>query len=82
MRIVHTADWHIGQTLAGFTRDHEHRSVFAELAGIIRTRQPDAMVIAGDVFDHQNPSGEAQRLFYESLLEFKQSAPAMSISGR
>lgn len=79
MRIVHTADWHIGQTLAGFTRDHEHRSVFAELAGIIRTRQPDAMVIAGDVFDHQNPSGEAQRLFYESLLEFKQSAPAMSI---
>jgi DNA repair protein SbcD/Mre11 len=79
MRILHTADWHIGQTLAGFSRDHEHRAVFGELARIVATRQPDALIVAGDVFDHQNPSGEAQRLFYETLLALRHAAPGMAV---
>ena len=79
MRIIHTADWHIGQTLAGYARDHEHRAVLASLARIAEEREADALVIAGDVFEHQNPSGEAQRLFYETLVALKRARPSMTI---
>lgn len=64
IRILHTADWHIGQTLRGFSREHEHRKVFERLEQIVVERDVDALVIAGDVFDSQNPSGEAQQLFW------------------
>ncbi len=68
IRILHTADWHIGQTLRGFSREHEHRNVFRRLEEIIVERNVDALIIAGDVFDSQNPSGEAQQLFYDTLV--------------
>ena len=79
MRIIHTADWHIGRTLAGHVRDHEHRAVLAEVVSIVARCEADALVIAGDVFDHQNPSGEAQRLFYETLVALKQVRPQLQI---
>lgn len=79
MRIIHTADWHIGQTLAGFPREHEHRAALADLVRIAAEQSADAMVIAGDVFDHQNPSGEALRLFFETLLALRRAVPHMSI---
>ncbi|CFX15383.1 Nuclease SbcCD subunit D [Candidatus Filomicrobium marinum] len=79
MRIIHTADWHIGQTLRGYARDHEHRAVLDELVGIVTEREVDALIIAGDVFDSQNPSGEAQRLFYETLVKLHQARPSLRI---
>lgn len=79
MRIVHTADWHIGQKLAGYGRDFEHTSALNELAGIVRDREADALLVSGDVFDHQNPSGDAQALFYTSLLRLKKARPDMAI---
>jgi hypothetical protein len=63
IRILHTADWHTGQTLRGFSREHEHHKVFGRLEEIIVERNVDALIIAGDVFDSQNPSREAQQLF-------------------
>jgi DNA repair protein SbcD/Mre11 len=75
MRILHTGDWHIGQVLAGSERAHEFRAVLAQLAGIVAEREVDALVLAGDVFDTQNPSGEAQRLFYEALVALHQARP-------
>jgi DNA repair protein SbcD/Mre11 len=79
MRLLHTADWHIGQTLRGFSREHEHRKVFNRLREIIVERDVDALIIAGDVFDSQNPSGEAQQLLYETLVQFSRDRPHMTI---
>jgi DNA repair protein SbcD/Mre11 len=79
MRIIHTADWHIGQTLAGYARDHEHRSVLAQLAALASDREADAVIVAGDVFDHQNPSGDAQRLFYDALVALRSARPSLTI---
>jgi DNA repair protein SbcD/Mre11 len=79
MRILHTGDWHIGQTLSGFDRTHEFRSVLAQLAEIVAARAIDAVVIAGDVFDTQNPSGEAQRLLYEALVALHRVRPELQI---
>ena len=79
IRVLHTGDWHIGQTLRGFARDHEHARVFDALVAIVEAREVDALVMAGDVFDSQNPSGEAQRLFYELLVRLHRARPAMTI---
>jgi exonuclease SbcD len=79
IRILHTADWHIGQTLRGFSREHEHRKVFGRLEEIVVERDVDALVIAGDVFDSQNPSGEAQQLFYNTLVRLSRAHPRMAI---
>lgn len=70
MRILHTADWHIGQTLNGWTREHEHRAFLANLRDLIADERIDALLVAGDVFDAINPSGDAQRLLYESIASF------------
>lgn len=77
-RILHTADWHIGQTLRGFSREHEHRKVFDRLEKIVVERDIDALVVAGDVFDSQNPSGEAQQLFYNTLVRLSRAQPRMT----
>ncbi len=78
IRILHTADWHIGQTLRGFSREHEHRNVFRRLEEIVVERNVDALIIAGDVFDSQNPSGEAQQLFYDTLVRLSRARPRMT----
>lgn len=78
IRILHTADWHVGQTLRGFSRESEHRKVFERLEEIIVERNVDALIIAGDVFDSQNPSGEAQQLFYNALVRLSRAQPHMT----
>jgi hypothetical protein len=51
MRILHTADWHIGQTLNGWSRDHEHRVFLDRLHDVILAEEVDALFVAGDVFE-------------------------------
>ena len=79
MRIIHTADWHIGQTLRGYPREHEHRAVLDELVRVVAEREADALIVAGDVFDGQNPSGESQRLFYETLVKLHKARLGLQI---
>ncbi|UGY20970.1 exonuclease SbcCD subunit D (plasmid) [Bradyrhizobium septentrionale] len=78
IRILHTADWHLGQMLRGFSREHEHRRVFEGLEAIVVEHDVDALIIAGDVFENQNPSGEAQRLFYDTLVRLSRARPRMT----
>jgi exonuclease SbcD len=78
IRVLHTADWHVGQTLRGFSREYEHRRVFERLEEIVAERNVDALIIAGDVFDSQNPSGEAQQLFYNALVRLSRAQPRMT----
>lgn len=79
LRIIHTADWHIGQTLRGFSRELEHRAVFTDLIALVVTREVDALIVAGDVFDTQNPGGESQRLLYDLLVRLHLARPSMTI---
>jgi exonuclease SbcD len=77
IRILHTADWHLGQTLRGHSREAEHRAAFAAMRAIIVEREVDALVVAGDVFDTLNPSGESTRLLYETLAGFAAARPGL-----
>jgi exonuclease SbcD len=78
MKILHTSDWHIGQELFGWSRQIEHDDFFDQLEELIIERGVDALVIAGDVFDHQNPSSSALRVFYEAMARFRRARPDLT----
>ncbi len=67
MRILHTSDWHLGQTLAQQSRYEEHTAFLEQLLELIRERNIEAMLLCGDVYDNGTPSTAAQRLFFDFL---------------
>jgi len=67
MRILHTADWHLGKRLDRFSRLEEQGLVMDEICHIADEEQVDAVLIAGDLFDHFTPPAEAQQLFYRTV---------------
>jgi len=67
MKILHTADWHLGKRLEKFSRIEEQREVLEEIIQIADEYDVDAVLIAGDLFDNFNPSTEAVELFYKTL---------------
>lgn len=67
MKILHTADWHLGKRLEKFSRLDEQRDVLSEIIAIADDEDVDVILIAGDLFDNYNPSTEAVELFYRTL---------------
>ncbi len=67
MRILHTADWHLGKRLERFSRLDEQKMVLNEICDIAENKNVDVVLIAGDLFDVFNPSTEAVELFYKTL---------------
>ncbi|GAA0381618.1 nuclease SbcCD subunit D [Acrocarpospora corrugata] len=72
MKILHTADWHVGKVLKGRGRLDEHRAVLRELVGIARSEDVDAVIVAGDVFDTSAPTPEAQALVMPALMALRE----------
>ncbi|WP_078381490.1 exonuclease SbcCD subunit D [Sutcliffiella halmapala] len=83
MRILHTADWHLGKTLEGRSRLPEQAQFLAELLAIVEEEKIDVVLMAGDVYDTVNPPAQAEVLFYESLqqLSNKGKRPVAVIAG-
>jgi exonuclease SbcD len=69
LRILHTADWHLGQSFHGYDRDYEHARFLEWLLQTMAERRPDALLIAGDIFDSVNPPATAQRRVYDFLAQ-------------
>ncbi len=80
IRLLHTADWHLGATLQGWTREPEHRAALAQLVAIAKSRAVDAIVVAGDIFDSLNPSADAQRLLYDTLRDLRAACPHATVA--
>lgn len=68
MKILHTADWHLGNTFHAHQRTDEHAHFLAWLLDQLTQQQPDALVVSGDVFDTANPPAAAERQFYDFLV--------------
>ena len=79
MKIIHTADWHIGQTFFGYDRFQEHQYFLDWLTDQITTQQIDVLLISGDIFDVANPSAQAQRQFYRFLRRVTEQNPGLQI---
>ncbi|MBD8084080.1 metallophosphoesterase family protein [Chryseobacterium caseinilyticum] len=83
MKILHTADWHLGKRLDRFSRLQEQVLVMNEIVEIADRENVDLVLIAGDLFDNLNPSVEATELFYKTLkrLSLNGKRPVIAISG-
>jgi exonuclease SbcD len=79
MRLFHTSDWHLGQTLHGQERDYEHAAFLAWLLGELAQERPDALLIAGDVFDTVNPPVKAQERLYDFIVDAHEQQPQLTI---
>lgn len=79
MRIIHTADWHLGQTFYGYERTAEHRVFLSWLENVVKERKADLLLLAGDVFDSPNPSAESQRMLYDFLKRITTANPEMQV---
>ena len=79
LKIIHTADWHLGQTFFGYDREEEHDAFLNWLVDTLAAQQTDVLLIAGDVFDVANPSAAAQRRFFHFLKEANRRNPHLQI---
>lgn len=74
MRILHTADLHIGKVVNEFSMLEDQKYILQQILEIAHKREVDAVIIAGDVYDRSIPPAEAVTLldwFLESLVESK-----------
>lgn len=75
MKLLHTADWHLGKKLEGRDRLEEQKLVMRELCELAERHDVDLVLAAGDIFDVYTPGAAAEELFYDSVL-------ALSAGGR
>lgn len=71
MRILHTADWHLGKRLEQSERTDEHQAFLDWLILTLDAQRIDVLIIAGDIFDTGSPSNTALELYYAFLRKVK-----------
>lgn len=81
MRLLHTADWHVGKSLHGITRLDETRAVLDEIVGVARSERVDAILVAGDLLDRRLVDPAALGLALETLGALGASAPVVAVPG-
>ena len=82
MKFLHLSDLHIGKSVHGFSMAAEQKHAFEQIIGYIKAERPDAVVIAGDIYDRAVPGVEAVRMFDDFLTELAaEKAAVMIISG-
>jgi exonuclease SbcD len=83
MKILHTADWHLGKRLQEFSRLEEQKLVLEEIIQIADREEVGLVLLAGDIFDTFNPNHEAVELLYKTLKKLSKDGqrPVIAISG-
>ena len=80
MKILHTADLHLGQIIyQNYDRSDEHQHFFKQLEKWCIDEQPDALLLSGDVFDIQQPSATVKKTFTDYFVHLHQLCPQMHI---
>ncbi|AQG81852.1 exonuclease SbcCD subunit D C-terminal domain-containing protein [Spirosoma montaniterrae] len=67
MKVLHTADWHLGKRLYRHDLSDDHLQFLDWLCETIEQRQIDVVLIAGDIFDTTNPNDGSMQLYYQFL---------------
>jgi exonuclease SbcD len=67
MRILHTADWHLGRRLGRFDRDDDFRAALDQVVEHAHATRADVVLVAGDLLESARPTVEALRLMLETL---------------
>lgn len=82
MRILHTSDWHLGQSFMNHSREREHALLIDWLLEQVQTHEVDAVLIAGDIFDTGTPPSYARALYYRLIAELHRlQVPLLLLGG-
>lgn len=83
MKILHTADWHLGKIVNAVHMTEDQAYVLDQLFDIIDAEQPDCVVISGDIYDRSIPPKEAVDLFDRTITKLSQQYdfPVLVTSG-
>lgn len=81
MKILHTADWHIGKKLHKTELAQDFDLFIDWLCKIIEAEKVDLLLVSGDIFDLANPSSEARRQYYRALIKMKQFKCRIILTG-
>ncbi len=82
MRLIHTADWHLGRRLKGVDRTPEIEYQLEELLLAAKILEVDAVLVAGDIFDNPSPPAEAEKVAYHFFCQLRKAEiPAVIIAG-
>lgn len=81
MRLLHTADWHLGRTTYGEPRAADHDAVLDEIIALARAERPDLIVHSGDVFDAVRPAYPDLHRGVGALQELAAVAPVVVLCG-
>lgn len=79
MKILHTSDWHLGQTLYNYDRTEEQMAMLLQMVDIVREEKPDVFLLCGDVYHTPQPSTAVQTMFTNALVEIHDANPAMTM---
>ncbi len=71
MRIIHTADWHLGQYFYTKSRALEHQAFLDWLIEQITEHQVDALIVAGDIFDNGSPPSYAREMLNRFVVALR-----------
>ncbi|WP_130859899.1 exonuclease SbcCD subunit D [Gracilibacillus phocaeensis] len=83
MKILHTADWHLGKIVHGLHMTNDQAEMMQQLLAIIKEQKPDIIIIAGDLYDRAVPPREAVELLnaFFTTITTELHIPIMAISG-
>ena len=82
MKLIHLSDLHIGKRVNEVSMIEDQEYILTQVIRIIDQEKPDAILIAGDVYDKSVPSAEAVTLFDDFLVRLaKREIPVLIISG-
>ncbi|GAB3056445.1 exonuclease SbcCD subunit D [Virgibacillus ainsalahensis] len=83
MKLFHTADWHLGKLVQGVYMTDDQRYVLKQLVQAIEKEKPDAVIIAGDLYDRAVPPTEAVHLLDEVLetIVMRLKTPVLAVAG-
>ncbi|RUO38570.1 exonuclease sbcCD subunit D [Aliidiomarina shirensis] len=83
MKILHTSDWHLGRYFHQQSLLDDQRFVLAQIEKYVEEQKPDAVIVAGDIYDRSLPPGEAVKLLDDTLhtLVHELKVPVIMISG-
>ncbi len=83
LKFIHTADWHLGKIVHGMYMTENQREMLQQFLRIVEEEQPDAVIIAGDLYDRSVPPTEAVELLDEILftINIKMEIPIIAIAG-
>jgi exonuclease SbcD len=82
MRFLHTGDWHVGKAIRGRSRMDEFERALDQVVEIAVDQRVDAVLNAGDLYEHRTAAPDADKLVFETLLRLHgHGIPVVAIPG-